>query len=56
MVSIDDLNEVKIMAIELVREHFKKYGLEHKIMEYDASSATVELAAQALGVAPERNC
>ena len=42
------------MAIELVREHFKKYGLEHKIMEYDASSATVELAAQALGVAPER--
>lgn len=42
------------MAIELVREHFKKYGLEQKIMEYDASSATVDLAAQALGVAPER--
>ena len=42
------------MAIEIVREQFKKYGLEHKVMEYVASSATVELAAQALGVAPER--
>lgn len=42
------------MAIELVREHFKKYGLEHLIMEYDASSATVELAAGALGVESER--
>jgi prolyl-tRNA editing enzyme YbaK/EbsC (Cys-tRNA(Pro) deacylase) len=42
------------MAIELVKEHFKKYGLDHKILEYDASSATVELAANALGVKPER--
>ncbi len=42
------------MAIEKVREHFKKLGLDHKIMEYPASSATVDLAAQALGVAPER--
>ena len=40
------------MAIELVKEHFKKYGLDHKILEYDAS--TVELAANALGVKPER--
>lgn len=42
------------MAIELVKEHFKKYGLDHKILEYNASSATVELAANALGVKPER--
>ncbi|WP_397540046.1 YbaK/EbsC family protein [Rummeliibacillus pycnus] len=42
------------MAIELVREHFKKYGLDYKIMEYEASSATVDLAARALGVEPER--
>jgi prolyl-tRNA editing enzyme YbaK/EbsC (Cys-tRNA(Pro) deacylase) len=45
------VNEV---AIERVREHFKKYGLQHLIMEYEASSATVELAAEALGVEPER--
>ncbi|MGX9136013.1 YbaK/EbsC family protein [Rummeliibacillus sp. JY-2-4R] len=42
------------MAIEKVREHFKKLGLDHKIMEYTASSATVDLAAKALGVASER--
>ena len=42
------------MAIELVREYFKEFGLEHKIQEYEASSATVELAAIALKVEPAR--
>ncbi|MCF0242450.1 MAG: YbaK/EbsC family protein [Treponema sp.] len=37
------------MAIEKVREYFKKYGLENRILEFKVSSATVELAAQALG-------
>lgn len=37
------------MAIEKVREYFKKFGLEEKILEFSVSSATVELAAQALG-------
>lgn len=37
------------MAIEKVREYFKKFGIEDKILEFDASSATVELAAAALG-------
>lgn len=42
------------MAIEKVREHFAKWGLEHKILELNESSATVEMAAQALGCEPER--
>ncbi len=36
------------MAIERVREYFKQYGIEDKILEFPVSSATVELAAQAL--------
>ena len=42
------------MAIEKVREYFKQYGLTDKILEFDVSSATVALAAEALGCAPER--
>ena len=37
------------MAIEKVRQYFKQFGIEDKIQEFDVSSATVELAAQALG-------
>ncbi len=36
------------MAIEKVREYFAKFGIEDKIMEFEVSSATVALAAQAL--------
>lgn len=36
------------MAIEKVREYFREYGMEEKIQEFDISSATVALAAQAL--------
>ncbi len=36
------------MAIERVREYFKQYGMEKRILEFDVSSATVELAAKAL--------
>lgn len=42
------------MAIEKAREHLKKYGLSEKIKEFEVSSATVELAAQALGCEPQR--
>lgn len=38
------------MAIEKVREYFKSLGIEDRIQEFSVSSATVELAAQALGV------
>lgn len=44
------------MAIEKVREYFKQFGIEDKIMEFDVSSATVELAAQAVGVEGARIC
>ncbi len=36
------------MAIEKVREYMKGFGYEDKILEFDVSSATVELAAKAL--------
>lgn len=42
------------MAIELVRDYFKQYGMEDKILEFDVSSATVELAAMALGTEEAR--
>ncbi|MEQ8201953.1 MAG: YbaK/EbsC family protein [Syntrophomonadaceae bacterium] len=42
------------MGIEQVREYFKIYGRDDDIMEFDISSATVELASQALGIEPAR--
>ena len=44
------------MAIDKVREYFKKLGIEDRIMEFEVSSATVELAAQAVGVEGARIC
>ncbi len=42
------------MAIENVKAYFRKYGIEEKILEFDVSSATVELAAEALHCEPQR--
>ena len=42
------------MAIEKVRMYFETLGIADRIRELDASSATVELAAQALGVEGKR--
>ncbi len=42
------------MAIEKVRKYFEEMGIADRITEFSESSATVELAAQALGCAPER--
>ncbi len=36
------------MSIEKVKEYFKQYNMEDKVMEFPVSSATVELAAKAL--------
>lgn len=41
------------MAIERVKEFFKQYDMDKNIKEFDVSSATVELAAKALGCEPE---
>lgn len=37
------------MSIEKVREYFSRFGIESRIREFDVSSATVPLAAKALG-------
>lgn len=42
------------MAVEAVKEYFRKYGMEDRVLEFDVSSATVELAAEALHCEPGR--
>lgn len=44
------------MAIEKVREYFRQFSIDDRILEFDVSSATVELAAQAVGVEGARIC
>ena len=43
-----------ILSIEKGREHLKKYGADHRVMEFEVSSATVELAAKALNTEGKR--
>lgn len=42
------------MSIAAVKKYFKQFGREKDIMEFEVSSATVELAAHALQVEPAR--
>jgi len=42
------------MAIEVVKKYFATLGIEDRVRELEVSSATVELAAQALGCEPGR--
>ena len=42
------------MAIDAVKEYFAKYGMADRVIEFGVSSATVELAAQALNCEPCR--
>jgi prolyl-tRNA editing enzyme YbaK/EbsC (Cys-tRNA(Pro) deacylase) len=42
------------MAIDKVKEYFQRWGREKDILEFDTSSATVEMASNALGVKPCR--
>lgn len=42
------------MSIEKVRAYFAEFGMEDRILEFPVSSATVELAAQALNCEPAR--
>ena len=42
------------MSIERVKNYFARFGMENRILEFPVSSATVELAAQALNCAPQR--
>ena len=40
------------MSVQIVRDYLKQWNYEDKIQEFDESSATVELAAHAVGVIP----
>lgn len=42
------------MSIERVRAYFRERNMEDRVQEFDVSSATVELAAQALNVKGQR--
>ncbi|MDX9888715.1 MAG: YbaK/EbsC family protein [Anaerovoracaceae bacterium] len=44
------------MSIENVRNYFKTIGRDQEIIEFQSTTATVNLAADALGVAPARIC
>ena len=42
------------MSLDKVKQYFKEYGMEDRVIELPESSATVELAAHALHTQPER--
>ncbi|MBD5417524.1 MAG: YbaK/EbsC family protein [Desulfovibrio sp.] len=42
------------MSIERVKAYFKQHGMAERVQEFPVSSATVELAARALGCEPCR--
>lgn len=42
------------MSLENAKEYLKQFDLDSRVQELDLSSATVELAAKALGTAEER--
>ena len=42
------------MSIQHVRAYLRERGLEDRVREFDVSSATVDLAAQAVGCEPAR--
>ena len=42
------------MAIEKVKAYFAQFGIEDRVLEFPVSSATVELAAVAVGCEPGR--
>lgn len=51
---ICDRKEVNKMAFERAKESLRKFGLEDRVMVFDTSSATVELAAEAVGCEPAK--
>lgn len=42
------------MSLQQAKNYLKQFNREQDIIEFDVSSATVELAAKALNCAPER--
>lgn len=44
----------RIMSLESVKAHLGKYGRDKDILEFDTTSATVDQAAEAIGVIPAK--
>lgn len=42
------------MAVEKTKEYFKRWAMEDRVIEFDVSSATVDLAADAIGCEAKR--
>lgn len=42
------------MSFDIAKAHLMKFGLDDRIQEFEVSSATVELAAQAVGCEPAK--
>ncbi len=42
------------MAVEKVKKYFQRWGIDDRVLEFDVSSATVELAAKALNCESNR--
>lgn len=42
------------MSLESVKAHLGKYGRDKDILEFDTTSATVDQAAEAIGVIPAK--
>ena len=52
--NIYDAKDVKIMAIDKVKAFFAKMNIADRVVEFEASSATVDLAAARIGCEPKR--
>ena len=52
--NIYDAKDVKIMAIDKVKAFFAKMNMADRVVEFEASSATVDLAAARIGCEPKR--
>lgn len=54
IIDMENEAEDETMSIEIVREYLKQFDAEKRILEFPVSSATVELAAKAVGCEPAR--
>lgn len=46
------MQKVGFMSVSLVKEYLKNFNKDSEVMEFEVSSATVELAAKAVGTEP----
>jgi prolyl-tRNA editing enzyme YbaK/EbsC (Cys-tRNA(Pro) deacylase) len=51
---VSKAKEEEVLSLEAVKDVLKAHGLENRVRTFDVSSATVELAAIAVGTEPEK--